>query len=85
MRKYMWFYLFHCEWRADLFSSEDHGTLGQNLRQLKTVQTQELAHVSDNCRKTGKRIINKYILAVLGKLLTNCSLLLITNYMRKKI
>lgn len=45
-------YLLHCERRADLLSSEDHGALGQNLRQLEGVQSQQLAHIADHCRHT---------------------------------
>lgn len=50
MRKRGWMclYLLHSEGGADLFSSKDHGALGQNLRQLEWVQTQQLADVTDH-------------------------------------
>lgn len=50
MRKRGWMclYLLHSEGGADLFSSKDHGALGQNLRQLEWVQSQQLADVTDH-------------------------------------
>lgn len=41
-------YLLHSERRADLLSSEDHGALGQHLRQLEGVQAEQLADVTDH-------------------------------------
>lgn len=39
-------YLLHSEGGADLLSSEDHGALGQHLRQLEGVEAEQLADVT---------------------------------------
>lgn len=44
-------YLLHGERRANLLSSEDHGALGQHLRELEGVQAEQLADVADNWKK----------------------------------
>lgn len=44
----MYSYLLHSQRRADLLSSEDHGALGQHLRELEGVQAQQLADVTDH-------------------------------------
>lgn len=41
-------YLLHSERRANLLSSEDHGALGQNLRELKGVQAKQLTDITDH-------------------------------------
>lgn len=47
----MYSYLLHGQRRADLLSSEDHGALGQHLRELEGVQAQQLADVTDHLKK----------------------------------
>lgn len=44
----MYWYLLHSQRRADLLSSEDHGALGQHLRQLERVQAQQLTDITDH-------------------------------------
>lgn len=44
----MYCYLLHSKRRADLLSSEDHGALGQHLRELEGVQAQQLADITDH-------------------------------------
>ena len=39
-------YLLNSERRADLLSSQDHGALGQHLRQLEGVQAEQLADIT---------------------------------------
>lgn len=48
LKSLMYCYLLHSKRRADLLSSEDHGALGQHLRELEGVQAQQLADITDH-------------------------------------